>query len=209
MLEYCFLPLSWNVDPVGMDRSNRNVSRTISTCTQPVARVVERETLSASLPRQLSVALEIAWWLKRWERSTSERPEPSRSHQEDLCRTIQQELNLHAATATLQLIGPVRADRLTDLYDWTIAEQNNERIILEAIPRDEMDRLFYRALRVSLAQDDGTPEQINVIRRNQQSQIVWKSNEHANGDVIRVVHFEEDLPPPPEPLVRTANLQID
>jgi len=209
MLEYCFLSLGWNLDPVGVDRPFRNGSRTILTCSQPIAKVVEREPVYASSPNRRSDPLEVAWWLKRWEQFTSEFPQLSRSKSEELNRTIQQEFNEHTAAATVQLVGPVRVDRLTDIYDWTIAERNDERIILEATPRDEMDRLFYRSLRISLTQEDGSPVQISVTGRNLRQQIVWKSDAVMTSDSIRLVRFEEAIPPTPKPLVRTANLRND
>ena len=203
MFESCFLLLTWSVDPAAIER------RPVATCVRPTARVAKPEDVYALLESRTSETEQIANLLKRWERSTADQPEWSRSMQEEFRRTIVREFNEHAAAATLQFIGPVRSDQLSKMFDWTVVAQTDADLTLEAIPHDEMDRLFFRSIRVLLIMDVGTPRQILVIGRNQRQQLVWKSEGNDDHGRVQFVNFEDKIPPTPNPVVRTADARFE
>jgi hypothetical protein len=209
MLDICFVLLMWNVDPLAADRPTPIVAQPVATCMRPSAQVTKPDSAHASIWHPISESLEITRYLKRWEQSTAIQPEWSRSQHDEFRRMIVWEFNEHTAAATAQFIGPIRSDVLGTVFDWTIVMRTNAVITLEAVPRDEMDRLFYRSVRVSLVVDDGTPREISVIGRNQREYLVWKSEETSTGDRIQLVHFEDEVPPTPKPLVRTADAKFD
>ena len=209
MLEFCLLSLTWQLEPVHVESSTRNGSATISTCSRPLVKTVEPDAGHATFLNRNADVTEISFWLKKWEQSTSGQPLWSRSRQEEFRQTIQREFNEHTAVAAEQLVGPVRTDWLKETFQWSIVERTDQRVTLEAIPCDEIDRLFYRSFRISLNANDAVADRIIVVGRNQLQRIAWQSGQRSNADRIQLVNYEEDAPPAPIRLLRTADSRVD
>ena len=208
MLEFCFFPLTWNMDPLATGFSDRNRAESIATCVSPRVRVVEPQVVSAAVPCRSTNSMELTLLMQRWEQSSGYEPTRIRSQQDELRRTIHRDFNEHAAAAAVQLVGPITAEQLMEMFDWTIVARTSENVTVEGIPRDDSDRLFYRSIRVSLSAD-GAPDQIAILGRNQKSQTVWKADALIRGDEIRQVHFEDDAPSVRKTVVRASDTRFD
>jgi hypothetical protein len=209
MLEICLFSLAWQLDPVNVERPVRIGSTTISTCVRPIVKTVEPDAGYATFVKRRVDVAEISSWLKKWEQSTSDQPAWNRSRLEQFRQSIQREFNEHTAVAAEQLIGQVSSEGLNETYQWSIVERTDKLVTLEAVPWDETDRLFYRSFRISLNVDGAAPEQIVVIGRNQLQRIAWQSGQRSDADRIQLVNFEDDTPPAPKRLLRTADSRID
>ncbi len=208
MLEICLLALSWMADPAAIERSGPNALTPLATCARPAVLVTEANTVCALTPARQADSPAITTWLRRWERATRNAPERSRSEREEFRRQIHEEFNEHALAAVEQVVGQVKADQLNELFEWRIVERTRDRVCLEATPRDEMERLFYRSLRISLEADTAIPEQLVIVNRNQLRRTVWQADQDS-ANPIELVHFENDVPPAPKVLLKTANAQVD
>ena len=213
MLEIGFLMLVWNLDPVPKNDLRPRVSRSITTCIHPTIKNVEPEKNCVSGSVARVDHLEIESLLSRWEESTRQQSPLSRSQMEELQHAVGQQFNQHTAADLIPLIGPVRADRLQDRYQWAVVQRSRGSITLAAMSRDEMDRLFYHSVIVSLSLAQGLPEQIDVRGRNLQQQLVWKSQRKSDfsraGNQIQLVGFEQDLPPTPQAVRTTEDARSD
>ncbi len=209
MFEFFLLSLIWQLDPVPVEKSTRIRSNTISTCARPLAKTVEPDSGHATFLRSGDEVAEISSWLKKWEASTNGQQAWSRSRLEEFQQSIQREFNKHTAVAAEQLIGQVDSDRLKEAFQWSIAERTDGRLVLEAFPYDETDRLFYRSFRISLNVSDTVPDRIIVVGRNQLQRMVWQSGERSDADRIQLVNYEEHVPPAPIRLLRTADSRVD
>jgi len=209
MFEFSLFALFWAADPAAIQPARYDVVKPFATCIRPAMIVVEPNTVCAvPSPRSLDTR-SIAIWLRNWERATRNSPESSRSQREDFRRRIHEEFNEHTAAAVEQFVGHVKESRLTETYDWRIVEQTGEQVCLEAIPRDETERLFYGSLQVMLAADSGTPERLVVVSRNRSLRMVWQSEPRLEDARIHLVNFEDGVPPAPNALVRTADSRVD
>ncbi len=209
MFEFFLLSLICQLDPVPVEKSTRIRSNTISTCARPLAKTVEPDSGHATFLRSGDEVAEISSWLKKWEASTNGQQAWSRSRLEEFQQSIQREFNKHTAVAAEQLIGQVDSDRLKEAFQWSIAERTDGRLVLEAFPYDETDRLFYRSFRISLNVSDTVPDRIIVVGRNQLQRMVWQSGERSDADRIQLVNYEEHVPPAPIRLLRTADSRVD
>ncbi len=209
MFEFCLLVLLWTVDPNIVERSARNVAEPISTCARPPVRVIDPSSDHVSSRHRVTDEREIAVRLRRWERATRDTPAWSRSQQEEFRSSIQRDFNEHTTVAAEQFVGLVNLKWLNETYNWRILERSDHRVILEAIPRDETERLFYGSFRISLSANDGSPDSIVLTGRNQNQQTIWKSDRQPNTEVIHLARFENDVPPAPRLLLRTANARVD
>lgn len=207
MLEFCLLVLPWMADPAIFERSRSDVTTPLATCVRPAALVFEANTVCALSPRPASDPKLINKWLKRWESATRNVPERSRSERDEFRRQIHENFNEHTLAAAEQLFGQVKANRLNETFDWRIIERTGEQVCLEAIPRDEMERLFYGSLQVSLEAESGIPVQLIIVGRNRNRQIVWQSDRGLKNE-IEMVHFENDVPPAPKTLIKTAEARV-
>lgn len=136
-------------------------------------------------------------WLARWETASKQSKERTRSEKEDFRRRVQPSFNEHAVSAGEQLIGSVTAKSLNDNFFWRITKNTPYEVCLEAIPKDEMEQLFYASMRVSLNPQSGMPQQLMITNRNQQSQVVWKSETVPKRSHVQLVRFENEIPPSP------------
>jgi hypothetical protein len=209
MLEFGLFFLTWQLDPARVNGSNGNGSATITTCVRPHARTVEPDADHSTLFTRADDVDGIMPWLKKWEQLTSGHPTWNRSRKEEFRRSIQREINEHTAFAAEQLVGHVSSDTLIETYQWKVVDRTETRVTLEAIPRDETDRLFYRSFRISLNVGEGVPDQIVVVCRNEQQRIVWQSSQPSDADRIQLVNYRDDAPPAPKRLIKTADSRID
>jgi hypothetical protein len=203
MLILFMLALPWMADPAASDQAvQRPKAIPVATCSRPPIQITQPPTVSALSPTEIADALTIATLLRRWERSVQDNPEWSRSQREEFRRRMQQQFNE-------QLIGHVKRDTLCKVYDWRIVDHSPEQICLEATPRDETERLFYGSVRVWLDAENAIPERIAIVSRNQVHRIAWQSENTRRHESIQLVHFEDDVPPSPRTLLRTANARVD
>ncbi len=209
MLEIGLFSLAWQLEPVSDGGSKKNGSATISTCIRPHVKTVERDADHASLLHRTADVDEIASWLSKWEQSTSSQPAWNRSRKEEFRQSIQREFNEHTAVAAEQLVGRVSSVGLNETYHWKIVDRSDKQVTLEAFPCEETDRLFFRSFHISLSVSDAVPVRILVVGRNQQQRIVWQSGQRSDVDQIQLVNYQDDAPPAPMRLVKTALSHID
>ena len=106
-------------------------------------------------PRQIESS-RIRTVLRIWETSSNELDERSASSRQSLRLNVTKELNGHAALAIDQLSGRVRAAQLEEQFSWTMTENLDGQVCLEARSKDETEHLFYGSIRVWL--DSGRPD---------------------------------------------------
>lgn len=206
MLEFCLITMLWNIDSTVLNGPTTHSLNAVATCIRPAGHVALPATAGNLLPPERLPAAEPKDWLDRWEQTSSEMSW-SRSRREEFRRTIQSEFNEHTAVAAEGFIGKIDARRLLENYDWAIAEEIEEELILEAIPRDEMERLFLRSFHVRLSTTDGSPQQLWVTGRNQPRQTIWTVESPANRHEIQLIQFE-DVPPLPATVSRTGDASV-
>ena len=136
------------------------------TCVHPVARVIVASAHHAAAVASTSDCREIMSLLRRWERNVARLPEPSRAQHDRLRHEVASVINWHAAIASRILVGQIDVPRLKRTFDWAIIERSNGRVSLEATPRDETERLFYRSLRIWLEDQTGSPAELAVCDRH-------------------------------------------
>ena len=209
MFEISLFALCWIFDSGFDDRTTERMTIVMATCSRPVPKIAQPQNVTALSPTDIKSAQEIADLLLRWEQAQQDVPHWSRSHREEFRRRTQAGLNEHSIAAAEQLMGQVEAKWLSETYIWRIVDRRRKPIVLEAIPKDETERLFYSSLRVSLAPEDCLPEQITVVSRFQTEKVVWQSGETPTNDAVQLVHFENDIPPAPSNLVRTASARLE
>lgn len=209
MLEFCLLALPWGVDPAIAVRSNPDSVPPIATCVRPAVMVAEPNTVcSLSMSRIADVPI-IEAALQHWEIATKNAPEKSRSDREEFRRKILEEFNEHTAVAVELLAGRIRQRQLLEAFNWRLIEKTAERVHLEAVPKDETERLFYGSLRVSIEPDKGVLDQLIVVTRNHSHRIVWQAERPDKRNRIQLVRFENAVPPSPKSLLRTADSRVD
>jgi len=209
MLEFCLLALPWMADPATSRPAKPVLEPLLATCSRPAAMLIEPQSVTASPAIPNADTTTAIHWLKRWETATKNSPDRSRSARDELRRRVHESFNEHALAAVDQFVGPVKANRLNKNFEWRIAEDNRHDVCLEAMPRDETERLFYGALRVSLDTSNWNPLKLVVVGRNQLQRTVWQSEEGTTESNIQLVVFEKDVPPPPKSLVRTADAFVE
>jgi hypothetical protein len=209
MLKLCVLALAWMVEPKTFESTNSELAPPLATCVRPAVMVIEARTSCAQSPASESDSRQVKKWLIRWENGARELPVRSRSEREEFQQRIHETFNEHTLAAAELLVGHVKAKRLNESFEWRIVEKTRREICLEAIPRDEIERLFYGSLRVSLDTETGVPNQLIIIGRNPMARTVWQPNRRWNPNQIELVHFENDVPPAPLTLVRTADARLD
>ncbi|MEI8017203.1 MAG: hypothetical protein WCH39_03335 [Schlesneria sp.] len=207
MLEIGLFSLAWQLDPISVDGSKRNGS--VTAFIRPQVKTVEPDADHATSMTLTTDANEIMFLLKEWEQSTSNQPAWNRSRKEEFRQSIQREFNKHTVVAAEQLVGHVSSDVLNETYQWKIVDRTEKLITLEAFPRDDTDRLFYRCFRISLRVSEAIPDQIVVVGRNQKQGIVWPSGQRTDANRIQLVNFQDDVPPAPMRLITTADSRID
>lgn len=209
MLTICFLALPLMADPAVTHPTAPPRAIPVATCSRPLVKVTQPSTVSAVSPAEIADSLTIATVLRRWERSAQMGTEWSRSQREEFRQRIKSNFNEHSVAAVEHLSGRVNRDWLSETYAWRLVDRSPDQICVEGTPRDETERLFYASVRVWLNNDSGLPEQIVVVSRNQAHRVAWRSETSSNPDNVQLVRFENDVPPAPKAVVRTANARND
>ena len=169
-------------------------------CARQTVRIAEPSHTSAAALACPSNPKLVNEWLAKWETASKRSKERTRSEKEDFRRRVQAAFNEHAVAAGEQLIGSVTAKSLNNDFFWRITKNTPYEVCLEAIPKDEMEQLFYGSMRVTLSQPGGTPQQLLITNRNQQSQIVWRSDPAPKRSQVQLIRFENEIPPSPSRL---------
>ena len=209
MLKFCLLAIFWMSDPSTTLRTGSSASLVQATCVRPAALVSEASLPCASIAIGHTSACSATQWLERWKNSVNQQPDRSRSEREEFRRCVREAFNEHTVAAAEMLVGRVDFDRLVDTFDWRVIESNHEWTCLEAVPKDDMERLFFRSLRMTLDGKDGVPRQLVIVGRNQLVQTVWKDRRIERENSIELVRFENEIPPSPKQLIRTADSQVE
>lgn len=214
MLEICLLVLPWMadsanaVDPVTPVRPVVQTDLSTATCVRPTASTVDIPVHSATNQPRAASCRTAGEWIERWETAVRHVPYRNRSQREEFRRQVRERFNEHVGDAADQLIGRVRADQLIESFRWQIVETNREHVQLEAIPRDEIERLFIGSLQIRLDIHTGVPDELAVVSRGQRSHTVWSSKHHQSGQ-IDLANFEDSVPPPPVVVLRTADVRVE
>ena len=75
------------------------------------------------------------------------------------------DLNGHAAVAAEQLTGRVQAARLEEQFSWAVIDEEDDRVCLEARPKDETELLFYGSIQVWLDSKSFEPIKLQLTDR--------------------------------------------
>ena len=209
MLEICLLALFWMSDPGASAHTGVPATLLQATCVRPVALVSQAGLPCASIISGHTSVCSATDWLERWKNSTNQFPDRSRSEREEFRRSVRDAFNEHAVAAAELLVGRVDVNRLNDTFNWRIIESSHEWTCLEAVPKDDMERLFFRSLRMTLDAKNGVPKQLVIIGRNQPARTVWKDSRIERENSIELVHFENEIPPSPKELIRTADSRVE
>ena len=177
------------------------------TCIQLAALISEADVPCAQSKKSSTSSQLIAELLKRWEASANRQRQPSRSEREEFRRSIRDAFNEHAVVAAELFFGDVSSRQLEEAFEWRIVDRSADAVSLEAVPKDEMERLFYRSLSVTLDLKTGAANRLIIVGRNQTSRIVWKEGRRDADSSITLVNVTSDVPPSPIRLVRTADLR--
>lgn len=209
MLELFLLALPWMADPAYPSGPTSSVSTSLATCSRPIISVIKPEPISASASTGAIDPAIISRCLQSWELTSRDCLDRSRSEQDEFRRRIHESFNEHTLAAAERLIGRVDASDLKDRFAWRVVSQDLDEICLEAVAKDELERLFYSSVRIWLSAMQGDLQKIVVIGRNQSQATVWQCESPAQKTEIQLVHFENHVPPPPNSIVRTANVRLD
>ena len=128
--------------------------------------------------------------LGKWAAASKLQQAPSRSQREILRLIVSTSLNGHAAMAIEKLAGHVDAGQLKDQFQWTVTETRDDRIGLEAIPKDDTERLFYRSIRVWLNSSNGRLANLQATDRRGHVCANWRIEEPSTEPRVTTVGFQ-------------------
>src|SRR6185295_16707557 len=83
--------------------------------------------------------------LRNWEQATAD---DARSTAEPDWKTYSRTHSIHELAAARALCGAVSARTLIEQYEWTVAAKPDGDIVLTAVPRDALSRLFFSAVEI-------------------------------------------------------------
>lgn len=136
--------------------------------------------------------------MSRWEMAATRHTVPWRAEREILRFRVTSRLNGHAATAMEALLGQIDARQLRESHDWRIVESANWETCLEAVPKDETDRLFYQSIRVWLQSSTGQLVKLQLFDRHGEPTAHWLAPETMDlAYVLPGVMSDDGVPPPP------------
>ena len=110
--------------------------------------------------------------MARWAEASIQQGLPARSGQDALQLAFEKQINRHAADAATGMLGPINIARLKEQYTWKLTTGAGKPLCLEAIPQDDVDRLFFRSIRVWL-DSRSQVTQIEVASRDGEQQAHW------------------------------------
>ena len=183
----------------------------LATCTRPAAKLVAPKIEHAAGATRSTDCRQIALWLRRWEQTSKRLSALPGARRDVLRHRAETAMNAHAATALEQLAGSLDVTKLRETFDWTITERTAAFVSLEAVPRDETERLFYGSIQVRLDAADGSLDQLQLTDRQGERRVTWRCERTIETSPIQLVsasdairaQFEllasEDVPPTPTP----------
>ena len=111
-------------------------------------------------------------WLKRWELTSQQQPRLSERDRTWIERMNANRVSPLARSIAFAFLERVQVADLERRFAWTIDEVTGESCVLQAVPRDETERLFLPALRVSLDPQNCAVIHMAVAGRDQNWQAI-------------------------------------
>ena len=146
----------------------------LATCVRPVAKLAAPKIVHVAGATRSTDCHQIALWLRRWEQTSKRLSALSNSRRDVLRHRAETAMNAHAATALEQLAGSLDVTKLRETFAWTITERTASFVSLEAVPRDETERLFYGSIQVRLDAADGSLDQLQLTDRQGERRVTWR-----------------------------------
>lgn len=136
--------------------------------------------------------------MNRWEAVATRNSVPWRAEREILRFHVSNRFNGHAATAMERFLGQIDARQLRESHDWQIVETANWETCLQAVARDETDRLFYGSIRVWLNTASAQLARMQAFDRHGEPTAQWSASEtHDLAAVLPGVLGDDGIPPTP------------
>ncbi|MDB5346777.1 MAG: hypothetical protein JWP89_5154 [Schlesneria sp.] len=136
--------------------------------------------------------------MSRWEAVATRNTVPWRAEREILRFHVTSHFNGHAATAMGTFLGQIDARQLRESHDWQIVETANWETCLEAIPKDETERLFYGSIRVWLNTASAQLVRMQAFDRHGEPTAHWSAPETNDlAAVLPGVLGDDGIPPTP------------
>ncbi len=161
-----------------------------ATCTEPIAaRGVFPDTSAGGVP-VTTPRIPVREHLRAWVAASAQRPTPLEpagprrapiDTKEWLQRSSGELLSAHATAVAAEFLGPVTLAQLEANYLWAASPPQPGSLELQAIPRDDMTRLFCREIRVVLGE-----------RSQVQSLSIVDQSGTAYGVLLTAVGVEEE-----------------
>jgi hypothetical protein len=157
----------------------------------------------ATAPRHYATAADpqatiVLALMSRWEKVATRNTVPWRAEREILRFHVTNHFNGHAATAMEAFLGQVDVRQLRESYDWQIVETVNWETCLQAIPRDETERLFYGSIRVWLNTASAQLVRMQAFDRHGEPTAHWSAPEANDlAAVLPGVLGDDGIPPAP------------
>lgn len=107
--------------------------------------------------------------LRLWADASAEIPAPGKSARQRALYRHRSDHSGHEIALILEFLGPVDADDLLQRYRFTGIEQAGGGIRLTAVPRDSVERLFYRQWEIVLDARTHLPVSLTFSGRNDRS----------------------------------------
>jgi hypothetical protein len=162
----------------------------------PLANVATptRHHATAADPRAATVLA----LMSRWETVATRSTVPWRAERENLRFHVTSRLNGHAAAAMEKFLGQIDARRLRESHDWQIVESANWETCLQAIPKDETERLFYGSIRVWLNTASAQLARLQAFDRHGEPTAHWSAPETNDlAAVLPGLLGDDGIPPTP------------
>lgn len=134
----------------------------------PVLLLVFTELVPADDGRETAVrdAGRIEGVLDRWARASKSLSPLSEAEKRTISDTYKHVHSGHELAVALEFRGPVRAADLVAKYRWTGVEATDRAVRLTAVPRDDVERLFFRGFEVTLDPRTHLPVSIRFTPRS-------------------------------------------
>ncbi len=168
-----------------------------SPVTNAAARVVAPGLHHSHAAEPRAVIGDVDSILDCWEWASKQHEVPTRTQRENRHLSVSTSLNGHAAIAVEQLAGVIVASRLREQFEWRLIEQAGKQLCVEAVPRDETERLFFRSIRVWLNPSSWRIEQLQAIDRHGVQRVNWLAEPViATASYVSTVAAVDDVIPP-------------
>lgn len=136
--------------------------------------------------------------MTRWETVATRNTVPWRAEREILRFHVTNRFNGHAATAMERILGQIDVRQLRESHDWQIVDTVNWETCLQAIPKDETERLFYGSIRVWLNTASAQLVRLQAFDRHGEPTAHWSAPETNDlAAVLPGVLGDDGIPPAP------------